>query len=155
VSQVSLGRLEVFKGAVALALSDGQLSNGEKRLLVKMSHALKLEEEQPKLVYDSVVKGESLEEGDFLSLEETRRVYEQVLEAFLLHTDRSEEELILVAYLRHVFNIDDAEHRAIARVMDRQLEMAVHRTVAEDMRMRLDDSIERIGTIFDEFRIQK
>ena len=155
MSQVSLGRLEVFKGAVALALSDGQLSNGEKRLLVKMSHALKLEEEQPKLVYDSVVKGESLEEGDFLSLEETRRVYEQVLEAFLLHTDRSEEELILVAYLRHVFNIDDAEHRAIARVMDRQLEMAVHRTVAEDMRMRLDDSIERIGTIFDEFRIQK
>lgn len=145
----------MFKGAVALALSDGQLSNGEKRLLVKMSHALKLEEEQPKLVYDSVVKGESLEEGDFLSLEETRRVYEQVLEAFLLHTDRSEEELILVAYLRHVFNIDDAEHRAIARVMDRQLEMAVHRTVAEDMRMRLDDSIERIGTIFDEFRIQK
>ncbi|MDP6148187.1 MAG: hypothetical protein QF635_03640 [Candidatus Thalassarchaeaceae archaeon] len=140
---------------MALALSDGQLSNGEKRLLVKMSHALKLEEEQPKLVYDSVVKGESLEEGDFLSLEETRRVYEQVLEAFLLHTDRSEEELILVAYLRHVFNIDDAEHRAIARVMDRQLEMAVHRTVAEDMRMRLDDSIERIGTIFDEFRIQK
>ena len=155
MSQVSLGRLEVFKGAVALALSDGQLSNGEKRLLVKMSHALKLEEEQPKLVYDSVVKGESLEEGDFLSLEETRRVYEQVLEAFLLHTDRSEEELILVAYLRHVFNIDDAEHRAIARVMDRQLEMAVHRTVAEDMRMRLDDSIERIGAIFDEFRIQK
>ena len=155
MSQVSLGRLEVFKGAVALALSDGQLSNGEKRLLVKMSHALKLEEEQPKLVYDSVVKGESLEEGDFLSLEETRRVYEQVLEAFLLHTDRSEEELILVAYLRHVFNIDDAEHRAIARVMDRQLEMAVHRTVAEDMRMRLDDSIERIGTIFDEFRILK
>ena len=145
----------MFKGAVALALSDGQLSNGEKRLLVKMSHALKLEEEQPKLVYDSVVKGESLEEGDFLSLEETRRVYEQVLEAFLLHTDRSEEELILVAYLRHVFNIDDAEHRAIARVMDRQLEMAVHRTVAEDMRMRLDDSIERIGTIFDEFRILK
>jgi len=116
---------------------------------------LKLEEEQPKLVYDSVVTGDLLEEGDFLSLEETRRVYEQVLEAFLLHTDRSEEELVLVAYLRHVFKIDDAEHRAIARVMDRQLEMAVHRTVAEDMRMRLDDSIERIGAIFDEFRIQK
>ncbi len=155
MSQVSLGRLEVFKGAVTLALSDGQLSNGEKRLLVKMSHALKLEEEQPKLVYDSVITGDLLEEGDFLSLEETRRVYEQVLEAFLLHTDRSEEELVLVAYLRHVFKIDDAEHRAIARVMDRQLEMAVHRTVAEDMRMRLDDSIERIGAIFDEFRIQK
>ena len=76
----------MFKGAVTLALSDGHLSNGEKRLLVKMSHALKLEEEQPKLVYDSVVTGDLLEEGDFLSLEETRRVYEQVLEAFLLHT---------------------------------------------------------------------
>ena len=82
------------------------------------------------------------------------RVYEQILEAFLLHTDRSEDELILVAYLRHSFAIDDAEHRAIARSMDRQLEHVVHRTVAEEIRMRLDDTLDRIGTIFDEIRLQ-
>ena len=143
-------RVAVFRGAVQLALGDGQLSNGEKRLLVKMAHALRLEENDPKRVYDAVVAGEDLATGTVLGLEETRRVYEQVLEAFLLHTDRSEDELILVAYLRHSFAIDDAEHRAIARSMDRQLEHVVHRTVAEEIRMRLDDTLDRIGTIFDE-----
>tara|TARA_Y100001970_G_scaffold212330_1_gene259306 strand:- start:17854 stop:18321 length:468 start_codon:yes stop_codon:yes gene_type:complete len=154
MSPVSVGRLEVFKGAVGLALRNGQLSNGEKRLLVKMSHVLKLDEGEPLLVYNSVVSGSDLESGAILGLEETRRVYEQVLEAFLLHTDRSEEELILVAYLRHIFEIDDSEHRAIARTMDRQLDMVVHRTVVEDIRMRLDDTIERIGAVFDDIRMQ-
>ncbi len=147
-------RVAVFRGAVQLALGDGQLSNGEKRLLVKIAHALRLEENDPKRVYDAVVAGEDLATGAVLGLEETRRVYEQILEAFLLHTDRSEDELILVAYLRHSFAIDDAEHRAIARSMDRQLEHVVHRTVAEEIRMRLDDTLDRIGTIFDEIRLQ-
>ena len=151
---VATDRVAVFRGAVQLALGDGQLSNGEKRLLVKMAHALRLEENDPKRVYDAVVAGEDLATGTVLGLEETRRVYEQVLEAFLLHTDRSEDELILVAYLRHSFAIDDAEHRAIARSMDRQLEHVVHRTVAEEIRMRLDDTLDRIGTIFDEIRLQ-
>jgi len=154
MAPVSVGRLEVFRGAVNLALRNGQLSNGEKRLLVKMSHVLKLDEGEPLLAYNSVVSGSVLEAGSILGLEETRRVYEQVLEAFLLHTDRSEEELILVAYLRHIFEIDDSEHRAIARTMDRQLDMVVHRTVVEDIRMRLDDTIERIGAVFDDIRLQ-
>jgi len=153
-SRVKVGRLGVFRGAVSLALRDGQLSNGEKRLLVKMAHALRMDENQPLAVYDAVVSGEKLEEGEELGLEETRRVYEQILEAFLLHTDRSEEELILVAYLRHAFDIDDAEHRAIARSMDRHLEQVVHRTVTQDIRMRLDDSLERIGAIFDDIVVK-
>ena len=53
----------VFHGATILALRDGQLSNGEKRLLGKLAHALKLEEVEPKRVYDAVVKGESLGPG--------------------------------------------------------------------------------------------
>lgn len=153
-SRVKVGRLGLFRGAVSLAIRDGQLLNGEKRLLVKMAHALRLDEDQPKAVYDAVVSGEAIEEDDELGLEETRRVYEQILEAFLLHTDRSEEELILVAYLRHSFDIDDAEHRAIARSMDRHLEQVVHRTVTEDFRMRLDESLERIGAVFDDIIVK-
>ena len=61
---------------------------------------------------------------------------------------------LLVAYLRHTFSIDDAEHRAIARSLDRNLEQVVHRTVTEDIRMRLDDSMERISSIVDEFRVK-
>ena len=148
VAYTKVGRLGVFRGAVGLALRDGLLSNGEKRLLVKMAHALRLDEDQPKAAYDAVLAGEEIEAGEYLGLEETRRVYEQVLEAFLLHTDRSEAELILVAYLRHTFNIDDAEHRAIARSMDRQLDQVVHRTVAQDFKIKLDEANLRLADLF-------
>ena len=148
VVHTKVGRLGVFRGAIGLALRDGLLSNGEKRLLVKMAHALRLDEDQPKAAYDAVLAGEEIEAGEYLGLEETRRVYEQVLEAFLLHTDRSEAELILVAYLRHTFNIDDAEHRAIARSMDRQLDQVVHRTVAQDFKIKLDEANLRLADLF-------
>ena len=119
-----------------------------------MSHTLKLDEDEPKAVYDAVISGKEIGQGEELALEETRRIYEQMLEAFLLHTDRSEGEVVLVAYLRHTFSIDDSEHRAIARSLDRNLEQVVHRTVTEDIRMRLDDSMERISSIVDEFRVK-
>jgi len=81
-------------------------------------------------------------------------VYGQVLEAVLIHTDRSDDELTLVAYLRRAFSISDAEHRAITRSLDRQLEETIHRNVLQDFRMRLDDTMERIGGIFDRLGFQ-
>ncbi|MBS65679.1 MAG: hypothetical protein CMA93_05090 [Euryarchaeota archaeon] len=146
--------LEVFRGATRLALRDGHLSNGEKRLLVKLAHALRLEEDEPRLVYDSVVKNAGLSAGRELGGQEKMMVYEQVLEAVLIHTDRSEDELMLVAYLRRAFQISDAEHRAITRSLDRQLEQIIHRNVLQDFRMRLDDTMEKIGGIFDRIGIQ-
>ena len=146
--------LEVCRGATRLALRDGHLSNGEKRLLVKLAHALRLEEEEPRMVYDSVVGDTSLVVGRELSVQEKIMVYGQVLEAVLIHTDRSEDELMLVAYLRKAFQISDAEHRAITRSLDRQLEQIIHRNVLQDFRMRLDDTMEKIGGIFDRIGIQ-
>ena len=146
--------LEVFRGATRLALRDGHLSNGEKRLLVKLAHALRLEEDEPRLVYDSVVKNAGLSAGRELGGQEKMMVYEQVLEAVLIHTDRSEDELMLVAYLRRAFQISDAEHRAITRSLDRQFEQIIHRNVLQDFRMRLDDTMEKIGGIFDRIGIQ-
>ena len=144
----------VFHGATILALRDGQLSNGEKRLLVKLAHALKLEEVEPKRVYDAVVNGESLGPGREIRRQEMRLVYEQILEAVLIHTDRSDDELTILAYLRRAFDISDSEHRAITRSLDRQLEEIIHRNVLQDFRMRLDDTMERIGDIFDGIRSQ-
>ena len=146
--------LEVFRGASRLALRDGRLSNGEKRLLVKLAHALRLSEDEPKMVYDSVVGDASLTTGRELGGQEKMIVYEQVLEAVLIHTDRSEDELMLVAYLRKAFQISDAEHRAITRSLDRQLEQIIHRNVLQDFRMRLDATMEKIGGIFDRIGIQ-
>ena len=144
----------IFYGATRIALRDGQLSNGEKRLLVKLAHALRLDEEEPKQVYDAVVEGKSPGEGRKISELEMGMVYGQVLEAVLIHTDRSDDELTLVAYLRRAFSISDADHRAITRSLDRQLEETIHRNVLQDFRMRLDDTMERISGIFDRLGFQ-
>ena len=142
-------RCRVFWNATRLALRDGQITNGEKRMLVKMSHALKLKESEPKMVYDSVISGREPDTGEEIGEREMRLVYEQVLEAMLIHTDRSDDVLAQIAYLRKMFGITESEHRAIARSMDRQLEDIVHRPFIDEFRMRLKDSLDRMGDIFE------
>ncbi|MEE2606854.1 MAG: hypothetical protein VX402_03435 [Candidatus Thermoplasmatota archaeon] len=146
--------LAVFHGATRIALRDGQLSNGEKRLLVKLAHTLKLDEDEPRQVYDAVVENREPGRGRQISDLEMILVYGQVLEAVLIHTDRSDDELTLVAYLRRAFSISDADHRSITRSLDRQLEQTIHRNVLQDFRMRLDDTMDRIGGIFDRLGFQ-
>ena len=143
-------RSRVFLNASRLALRDGQLSNGEKRILVKLAHALRLEEGEPNRIYDAILSGE--EEGvsgSQIEKNEMRLVYGQVLEAMLIHTDRSDDVLAQIAYLRKMFLIEDAEHRAIARSLDRQLEEIVHRSFIDEYRMRLNDSVEGLRDILD------
>lgn len=141
-------RSRVFLNASKLALRDGQLSNGEKRILVKLSHALRLGEEEPKRIYDAILSGEADSiSGEEIDFREMRLVFGQVLEAMLIHTDRSDEVIVQIAYLKKMFGIEDAEHRAIARSLDRQLEDTVHRTFIDEFRMRLKDSVSRIGEI--------
>ena len=52
-------RSQVFMNASILALRDGQLSNGEKRILVKLAHALRLQEDEPKRIYDAILAGKT------------------------------------------------------------------------------------------------
>ena len=102
-------RSQVFMNASMLALRDGQLSNGEKRILVKLAHALRLQEDEPKRIYDAILSGETdRTSGDKLGHSEKILVYGQVLEAMLIHTDRSEEVIAQIAYLRKMFAIEEA-----------------------------------------------
>ncbi len=147
-------RTRVFFNATRLALRDGQLSNGEKRILVKLAHALKLQEDEPKKVYELVLSGDEKSiKGEKIDDREMRLVYGQVLEAMLIHTDRSEDVLEQIAYLRMMFGIDDSEHRAIARSLDRQLEEIVHRSFIDEYRMRLNDSVESLRDVFDSVKM--
>ena len=134
-------RSQVFMNASILALRDGQLSNGEKRILVKLAHALRLQEDEPKRIYDAILAGKTERiDGDRIEHSEMRLVYGQVLEAMLIHTDRSEEVIAQIAYLRKMFAIEEAEHRAISRSLDRQLEEIVHRSFIDEYRVRLNET---------------
>ncbi len=153
MSDAESDRCRVFWNAARLALRDGQLSNGEKRILVKLAHALKLDDNEPKMIYEAITEGREPEEGGILDDWEMRIVYGQVLEAMLIHTDRSDDVLEQIAYLRGMFGIDSDEHRAIARSLDRQLEEIVHRTFIDEFRERLKDSVERMGDIVENVNI--
>ena len=153
MSDAESDRCRVFWNAARLALRDGQLSNGEKRILVKLAHALKLDDNEPKMIYEAITEGREPEEGGILDDCEMRIVYGQVLEAMLIHTDRSDDVLEQIAYLRGMFGIDSDEHRAIARSLDRQLEEIVHRTFIDEFRERLKDSVERMGDIVENVNI--
>ena len=153
MSDAESDRCRVFWNAARLALRDGQLSNGEKRILVKLAHALKLDDNEPKMIYEALTEGREPEEGGILDDWEMRIVYGQVLEAMLIHTDRSDDVLEQIAYLRGMFGIDSDEHRAIARSLDRQLEEIVHRTFIDEFRERLKDSVERMGDIVENVNI--
>ena len=151
----SSDRLAVFKGVVSLALHDGNLTFGEKRLITKLARALRLEDDEPKIVYDAIIQEDMLDVGGILSISDKLSVYEQVLETFLIHTNRTDDELRVIAYLRRVFEISDSEHRAILRSLDRHLEDIVHRNVRENIRYEMKETMDRLSEILDKIRIQK
>ena len=151
----SSDRLVVFRGVVSLALNDGNLTFGEKRLITKLARALRLDDEEPKMIYDSIISAVEIEEGIPLTSSEKISTYEQVLETFLIHTDKTDDDLRIVAYLRKVFELSDSEHRAILRSLDRQLEEIVHRNVRQNIRYELKGTMDRLSEIYETLRVQK
>ncbi len=151
----SSDRRAVFRGVVSLALHDGNLSFGEKRLITKLAMALRLDDDEPKMIYDAILEEEKLEDGHPLTISEKFAAYEQVLETFLINTNKTDDELRMIAYLRRVFEISDSEHRAILSSLDRQLEDIVHRNVKQSIRFELKEINKRLSEILESVRIQR
>ena len=151
----SSDRRVVFRGVVSLALNDGNLTFGEKRLITKLARALRLGDQEPKMIYDSIIQNNEIGEGVALTNSEKISSYEQVLETFLIHTDKTDDDLRIIAYLRKVFELSDSEHRAILRRLDRQLEEIVHRNVRQNIRYELKGTMERLSEIYETLRVQK
>jgi hypothetical protein len=151
----SSDRRAVFRGVVSLALHDGNLSFGEKRLITKLAMALRLDDDEPKMIYDAILEERILEEGHPLTISEQISAYEQVLETFLINTNKTDDELRMIAYLRRVFEISDSEHRAILSSLDRQLEDIVHRNVKQNIRFELKEVNKRLSEILESVKIQR
>ena len=152
----SSDRRAVFRGVISLALHDGNLTFGEKRLITKLAMVLRLDDDEPKLIYDAVIEEKELEKIEIaMGISEKLSAYEQVLETFLIHTNKTDDELRIIAYLRRAFEISDSEHRAILRSLDRQLEEIVHRNVRENIRYELKEINKRLAEVLDSVRIQK
>ena len=59
----SSDRRVVFRGVVSLALNDGNLTFGEKRLITKLARALRLGDEEPKIILIQLYKTMILKKG--------------------------------------------------------------------------------------------
>ena len=69
MSASDLDNIQVFKSTVEVMLEDGVLTREEKRLVIKLSSALGLGQDEPGLVYRAIREGEIFPpENQFLTM---------------------------------------------------------------------------------------
>jgi hypothetical protein len=144
--------LKTFHGAVALMLRDGELTREEKRLVIKLAGLLDLKPDEPKKVYDAVLVGESVDGDRFLSRKEQLNVYARLFETAFLNASISEDEYIVVAYLRYTFDISAQEHDVVIEELTNVLEEHIDRNVIDKVRDRFGDAIDQVTDFFDTLR---
>ena len=95
--------ISTFQGVVSIVLKDGQITREEKRLVIKLASLLNLDTDAPKRVYDAIVAGEKLEGGEEIGKTKCLEVYAGMFQTAYLNASISEDEYLVVAYLRHLF----------------------------------------------------
>ncbi len=141
--------LEIFHGAVALMLRDGELTREEKRLVIKLAGLLELAPDEPKKIYDAILANESVEGDIFLSRKEQLNVYTRLFETAFLNASISEDEYIVVAYMRYTFDISAEEHDVVIEELINVLEEYVDRNVIDMVRDRFGDAIDQVTDFFE------
>ncbi len=108
-----LNNIEVFKTTVQVMLDDGVLTREEKRLVIKLSSALGLTENEPGLVYKSIREGTELPSGREISENEAREIFMKIFEVALVNASLSLDEFRVLDHLRETFGIDEADFNNI------------------------------------------
>ncbi len=108
-----LNNIEVFKTTVQVMLEDGVLTREEKRLVIKLSSALGLSENEPGLVYKSIREGTELPSGKEISEKEAREIFMKIFEVALVNASLSLDEFRVLDHLRETFGIDEADFNNI------------------------------------------
>ena len=108
-----LNNIEVFKTTVQVMLEDGVLTREEKRLVIKLSSALGLTENEPGLVYKSIREGTELPSGREISEGEAREIFMKIFEVALVNASLSLDEFRVLDHLRETFGINEADFNNI------------------------------------------
>ena len=123
--------ISTFQGVVSIVLKDGQITREEKRLVIKLASLLNLDTDAPKRVYDAIVAGEKLEGGEEIGKTKCLEVYAGMFQTAYLNASISEDEYLVVAYLRHLFDITDEENELVMNDIRAELEEHVKKNVVE------------------------
>ncbi len=148
VAEASPTDTGAFHGVVSLVLRDGVITREEKRLVIKLAGLLNLGDDVPKKIYDSILKGDDVISGRELDASERLGIYSDIFETAFLNASISEDEYLVVAYLRFFFAITDDEHEQIVTSLLDNLEEHVEKNVFHLVEKGFDQALEKVNGLF-------
>ena len=153
VTTASSRSLDVFRSTIEVMLADGVLTREEKRLIIKLASALNLSAEEPAVIYEAIQSKVETEPGNTISPEQARGIYTKVFEVAIVNASLSRDEFRVLAHLRAVFDIDEAEHLSIeTELREIVKERFEDPNVINKMLLTLRDSVGLVGDIFETVR---
>ncbi|MEE2747372.1 MAG: hypothetical protein VX473_02765 [Candidatus Thermoplasmatota archaeon] len=141
-----------FQGVVSIVLKDGEITREEKRLVIKLASLLGLENDAPKKIYDAILAGEKLEGGNVLSKEDSLKVYAGMFQTAYLNASISEDEYLVVAYLRFLFDISEEENVQVMNGIYAELEEHVEKNVFQVVEKGFDQAKDIVDGLFNKIR---
>jgi len=140
--------ISTFQGVVSIVLKDGEITREEKRLVIKLASLLSLDEDVPKRVYEAIVAGEKLAGGTEINNEDRLKVYAGMFQTAYLNASISEDEYLVVAYLRYLFDISDEENELVMNGIHDALEEHVEKNVFQVVEKGFDQAKDIVDGLF-------
>ena len=144
--------ISTFQGVVSIVLKDGEITREEKRLVIKLASLLGLEENIPKRVYDAIIAGQKLNGGNKIGKEERLKVYAGMFQTAYLNASISEDEYLVVAYLRYLFDISDEENELVMNGIHDELEEHVEKNVFQVVEKGFEQAKDVVDGLFNRIR---
>lgn len=105
--------LKVFSAVIKVVLSDGVLTQEEKRLIIAIGRELELDDGDPLNVYNAVIKGEEIGGGREMTRKERVDLYRKSWMTVHFNEDESEDEAAVMKCLREELHFSKDEAKAI------------------------------------------
>jgi hypothetical protein len=144
--------LSAFHGVVSIVLKDGEITREEKRLVIKLASLLGLDKDAPKHVYDAIISGDEPVGGTVLGKEDCLRVYAGMFQTAYLNASISEDEYLVVAYLRYLFDITEEENVQVMNGIYSELEDHVEKNVFQVVEKGFEQAKDIVDGLFNRIR---
>ncbi len=129
--------LKVFSAVIKVVLSDGVLTQEEKRLIIAIGRELELDDGDPLNVYNAVLKGEEIDGGREMTRKERVDLYRKSWMTVHFNEDESDDEAAVMKCLREELHFSKDEAKAIIeplREKQNELEEVESETLVEKMK---------------------
>lgn len=129
--------LKVFSAVIKVVLSDGVLTQEEKRLIIAIGRELELDDGDPLNVYNAVLKGEEIDGGREMTRKERVDLYRKSWMTVHFNEDESDDEAAVMKCLREELHFSKDEAKAIIeplREKQNELEEGEPKTLVEKMK---------------------